>query len=184
MNATLVEQAREALRLAGADPARSAVLAQAISRQAVRDRDLAALSVAERVLGMTALRLEDPDAALRHLRAAIRQGVRAGSDELAGEARMGLAFALNVRGRARQALREIDTALSCLTGVARARARAQRGAILNHLGRLDEALPDYQAALPVLRRADDLVWVQRVLSNRAVLYGYRQEFTAAEADLH
>jgi tetratricopeptide (TPR) repeat protein len=184
VNASLVEQARDALRLAGADPARSAALAQAISRQAVRDRDLAALSVAERVLGMTALRLEDPDAALRHLRAAIRQGVRAGSDELAGEARMGLAFALNVRGRARQALREIDTALSCLTGVARARARAQRGAILNQLGRLDEALPDYQAALPVLRRADDLVWVQRVLSNRAVLYGYRQEFTAAEADLH
>ena len=60
---------------------------------------------------------------------------------------MSLAFALNVRGHGRRALREIDAALSGLTGVARARAQAQRGAILTHLGRLDEALPDYQAAL-------------------------------------
>ena len=35
----------------------------------------------------------------------------------------------------------------------------------------------------MLRRADDHVWVQRVLYNRAVLYGYRQQFAAAEADL-
>ena len=68
--------------------------------------------------------------------------------------------------------------------MARARAQAQRGAILLLLGRLDEALPDYQAALPVLRGADDHGWVYQVLCNRAVLYGYRQEFAAAEADLH
>jgi len=180
----LDEQARDALRLAEAHPAESAAQARTIARHARQDHDLAALSIAERALGLAALQLEDPDAALHHLRAAVRLGRRAGSPGLAAEAQMSLAFALSVRGRGRQALREIETALSGLTGVARARAQAQRAAILNHLGGLDDGLPDYQAALSVLRRAGDHHWVARVLYNRAVLYGYRQEFTAAESDLH
>ena len=180
----LAEQAREALRLAEARPAESAARSGQIARQARQEHDLAALSIAERALGVAALQLEDPDAALRHLRAAMRLGRQAGSAELAAEAQLRLAFALNVRGHGRRALREIEAALASLTGVARARAQAQRAAILNQLGRLDEALPDYQAALTVLRRADDHVWVQRVLYSRAVLYGYRQEFTAAENDLY
>ena len=185
MTATLREQAREGLRLAEANPAESVTLARAIADQARKTGDLAALSIAERVMGVAALQLEDPDAALRHLRVAIRVGRRAGSADLVSEAQLRLAFVLVVRGRGRQALREVETALSGVSGgVARARAQAQRGVILNHLGRLDEALPDYDAALSVLRRADDHVWVQRVLYNRAVLYGYRQEFEAAEADLH
>jgi tetratricopeptide (TPR) repeat protein len=179
----LDERAREALRLVDANPARSAMLARDVAHQARQHREFAAMSVAEQVLGMAALQLEDPDAALRHLRAALRLGRRAGSPELAAEAQMRLAFVLNVRGRGAQALREIGMAVSSLSGVPRARAQAQRGAILLQLGRMEEALPDYQAALPVLRRAGDLLWVQRVLYNRAVLYGYRQEFTAAEADL-
>ena len=179
----LDEEAREALRLADANPAKSAMLARTIADRARQDRALAPFSIAERALGVAALQLEDPDTALRHLRAAVRLGRRAGSAELAAEAQLRLAYVLVVRGRGRQALLEIEAALSSLGGAARARARAQRGVILHQLGRLDEALPDYLAALPVLRRADDRVWVQRVLSNRAVLYGYRQEFAAAEADL-
>jgi hypothetical protein len=132
---------------------------------------------------MAALQLEDPDAALGHLRAAVRLGQRAGSAELTADARSGLAFALHVRGHGRRALREVEAALADLTGVARARAQAQRGAILSESGRVDEALPDFAAALTVLRRAGDHVWVQRVLYNRAVAYGYRQEFTAAQNDL-
>jgi tetratricopeptide (TPR) repeat protein len=181
---SMLEHAREALRLAEADPEKSATLAQQVARRARQENDVAVRSAAERAWGLASLYLTEPDTALRHLRAAIRLGHLAQSPQLAGEARMTLAFVLNVRGRPRQALREIDMALADLDGVARARVLAQRGAILNQLGRLDEALPDYQAALPVLRRAADHVWVQRVLYNRAVLYGYRQEFTAAESDLH
>ncbi len=179
----LADQASEARLLAEARPAEAVALASHVVDQARRDRDFTSWAVAERVLGMAALRLEDSDAALRHLRQAVRLGQRAGSAELAADARTGLAFALHVRGHGRRALREIEAALADLTGVARARAQAQRGAILSELGRLDEALPDFQAALTVLRRARDHVWVQRVLSNRAVLYGYRQELTAAENDL-
>ena len=178
------DQARHALRLADADPGDAAELARAVADQARTHRDLAAASVAERALGLAVLHLEGPDAALPHLRAAIRLGRRAGSAQLAAEARMTLAITLNMRGRGLQALREIDAAVRDLSGVPRARAQAQRGAILNQLGRLDAALPDYQAALAVLRQADDHVWLQRVLYNRAVLYGYRQEFGAAETDLY
>jgi len=180
----LAEQARQALRLAEAHPAESAARAGLLARRARQDHDLAAWSIAERALGVAALQLKEPDAALRHLRAAMRLGGQAGSPELAAEAQLRLAFALNLRGHARRALREIETALGSLSGTARARGLAQRAAILNQLGRLDEALPDYQAALSVLRRAGDPVWVQRVLYSRAVLHGYRQEFTAAENDLH
>ncbi len=183
MSASLDERAREALRLVDANPAESASLARAVVRQARQDHELAPMSLAEQVLGMTALQLEDPDAAMRHLRVAVRLARRAGSPELLGEAQMRLAFVLNVRGRWVQALREIETALSCLTGVRRARAQAQRGTILLQRDRLDEALADYQAALSVLRRAGDHLWVERVLYNRAVLHGYRQDFAAAEADL-
>ena len=35
----------------------------------------------------------------------------------------------------------------------------------------------------MLRRASDTQWIQRVLSNRGLLHGHRQEFAAAEADL-
>jgi CHAT domain-containing protein len=180
----LEERAREALELAEAEPAKAALIARDVVRWGRRAPDLTALSVAERVLGITALQLEDPSTALRHLRASVRFGSQAGSAELAAEAQMSLAFALNVLGRGHQALHQVETAISSLAGEARARGLGQRGVILSQLGRLEEALPDYQAALTVLRQAGDHVWVQRVLYNRAVTYGYRQEFAAAEADLH
>jgi tetratricopeptide (TPR) repeat protein len=183
MSKTIDDEAREALRLAEADPGRSVPLAIAVVRRARADGDLATASVAERALGLAALHLEDPDAAMRHLRAAVALGHGAGSARLAAEAHMRLAFVLNVRGRPRQALRAIDTVLLDLDGVERAQAQAQRGAILHQLGRFDEALASYRTALPVLRRAGDDVWVKRVLSNRGILHGQRHEFAAAEADL-
>ena len=183
MGEDLQGRAREALQLVDGDPGRAVVLARAIAREAQASGALEAASVAERALGLATLRLEGPDAALPHLRAAIRHGHAARSAELAAEARMTFAITLSTRGYARAALREIEAAVKELTGVPRARARAQRAAILNQLGRLDAALPDYQAALAVLRQAGDYVWLQRVLYNRAVLYGYLQEFDAAEADL-
>ena len=180
---TPAERALEALRLAEADPRRAAVLATEAAQAAHSADDVAAAAIAARARGLAAFHLEDIDAAVRHLRRAVALGLRAGSPQLAGEARMTLAFALNWRGRPSDALREIDAALDDLHGVARARAIAQRGAILHQVGRLDEAVADYRAALPVLRRADDLVWVQRVLSNRGHVRSIRREFAAAEADL-
>ena len=183
MTTTLADKAREALRLAEADPGQSAALAAAVAAQANAARDIAAAAVAERALGLAALHIDDATTAMRHLRAAITLGRRAGSPSLAAEARMTLAYVLNGRGQSRQALREINAAVLDLDGVERARAEAQRGAILEFGGRTEEALASFRRALPALRRAGDHVWVQRVLSNRAVIYGYRNELNAAVRDL-
>lgn len=184
MTTTIGGQAQEALRLAEADPRRGLLLAREAAALADAERDAAAGAVAARAWGLAAFHLEDPDTAVRHLRNAIALGRRAASPQLAAEARMTLAYVLNWRGRPQSALRAIDTALRDLTGVERARAQAQRGAILHQLGRLDEALMAYRTALPVLRRTEDWLWLQRVLSNRGNLRARRREFAAAEADLH
>ena len=180
---TLAEEAREALRLAEADPGQAAALAARVSGQARLAHDTAAAAIAARALGLAALHTNDAATAMRHLHAAIALGRRARSPALTAEARMTLAYVLYGTGRSRQALREIDAARMDLDGVERARAEAQRGAILQLHGRLDEALASYRSALPELRRADDHLWVQRVLLNRGVVYGYRSEFGAAERDL-
>lgn len=183
ISATTHDDASEALRLAEADPRRSVPFATSVLRDARESGDFAVASVAARALGLAALHLQHPDAAMRHLRSAAQLGQRAGSATLSAEARIRLAFVLNVRGRPLQAIREIDSVLADLDGVSRARAQAQRAAIMHQLGRLDEALTGYRTAMPVLRQADDTVWVKRVLSNRGVLHGQRHEFAAAQADL-
>lgn len=183
MTATLAEEAREALRLAEADPGQSAALAAMVAEQARSAQDIAAAAIATRALGLAALHTNDAATAMRHLRAAVALGRRAHSPALTAEARMTLAYVLNGSGRSRQALREIDAALTDLDGVERARAEAQRGAILQLHGQLGEALASYRSALPELRRAGDHLWVQRILLNRGVVHGYRSEFGAAVRDL-
>jgi tetratricopeptide (TPR) repeat protein len=175
--------AREALRLADSEPRRAATLGTAVLATARAGRDHAAAAVAERAVGLATVHVGDLDTALLHLRSAIRHGRRAGSPLLAAEARMTLAFALNRRGRPRAALREIDAAMRDVDGVPRARAEAQRAAIMHQLGRTDDALVGYQRALPVLRRAGDRLWMLRVLSNRGLLHGHRRAFAMADADL-
>jgi tetratricopeptide (TPR) repeat protein len=184
MKAVSIEQAREALRLAEDDPERAVELASEVVRQAMETRQYATAAVAERALGLAAVHLHDLDTAVGHLRSAVRLGRRTGSAWRAAEARMTLAFALNRRGRPRQALREIDAAILDLDGVKRARAQAQRGAMLHQLGRFDEALASYQTALPTLRRSHDRLWMLRTLLNRGLLHSHRQQFAAAETDLY
>jgi hypothetical protein len=179
----IADQAREALRLADGDPGRSLAMAADIARLARDQRDRVAAAIAERAWGLAALHLHDLDTAVRHLRRSMDLGHRAGSRQLAAEARMSLAFALNGLGRPRRALHEIESAVAILDGLARARAQAQRAAILQQHRRFDEAIAGYRNVLPALRRAKDMLWVWRVLCNRGVAHTYRYEFAAAEADL-
>ena len=130
----------EILRLAEADPRHTVALAATVVRQAHAERDFAAESAAERAIGIAATHLEDLDGAVRHLRSAISLANRASSAEQAAEARLRLAFALSIRGRPQQGMREIASALPGLHGPARAHAEAQRGAIFNLLGQFDSAL--------------------------------------------
>ncbi|MGW5054521.1 CHAT domain-containing protein [Actinokineospora sp. NPDC004072] len=174
-----LDDARAALSRADHDPARAGAAARAAIRDARREHDPAALSVAERALGRSLLQTGDVAAAIRHL----RRAAAAERADLAGEARIPLAAALVQRGRSREALREIDAAVAALDGAGRARALAQRADVLHQIGHLDRALAGYQAAVPLLRRAGDLLNLQRTLVNRGILHTERHAFAAAEADL-
>ncbi|WP_214108343.1 CHAT domain-containing protein [Acrocarpospora catenulata] len=183
METTALDLGDELLRLAEDDPARLTGTAAEVSAAARERGDLALLSVVERALGVAAHHLDDLRTAAAHQRAAMALARRAHSPALAAEARIRLAFVLSLRGRSQVALREIEAALPDLHGAARARGEAQRAAVYNHLGRREDALAVYRVVIPALRRAGDHVWLQRVLSNRAIVYGYQHRFAAAEADL-
>ncbi|MBB5953609.1 tetratricopeptide (TPR) repeat protein [Saccharothrix tamanrassetensis] len=178
-----VHEAREAVRLADTDPGRSLPAAERAARRAAREADREASALAEQAWGHALQQCGQVDEAIVHLRRSVRHGSSAGLSDLAAESRMKLAFALAQRGDTRSALREIDAALTVLTGHAGAKARAQRAVILYHVGRLDEAYADYRTAAHVLRRGDDRLALQRVMMNRGVLQAERYDFDAAERDL-
>jgi tetratricopeptide (TPR) repeat protein len=175
--------AREALRLADAEPARAAELAATVTRDALRKGDVLSAAVAERAWGLALRQFGDLDSAIAHLSRAVRLGGVCGAHEVAGEARTTLAFVLSERGRPRRALQEIARALQELDGVARARALTQQGTILLEQGRYDAAMDSYRAALPVLRAAGDRLSTYRVVANRGLAQAYRYAFAAAESDL-
>jgi tetratricopeptide (TPR) repeat protein len=183
VRAQLETTAFEALRLADGEPGRAWALGSEVSETAARLRAYDVLAIAERARGLAALHLSDLDAAHACLTQSLRAAKRTDVAKLVGEARMSLAFVLNRRGETRRALREVEAALNDLDGVERARALAQRAAILQQLGRWDDALAGYRLALPALRDAGDLISIQRVLSNRAVVQVFRSNLAAAEADL-
>ena len=94
----LAEHASEARRLAESKPAEvkprrsdtygtpaeAVAVATYVIDQARRDRDYVSWAAAEQALGVAALRLEDPDAALRHMRTAVRLGQRRLHDHQGG----------------------------------------------------------------------------------------------------
>jgi CHAT domain-containing protein/tetratricopeptide (TPR) repeat protein len=175
--------ASAALAMVGADP-RAAVAAAADALACARaQRNRAAASTALRALGLARKEVGDVPGALTSLRQSVREAQAAGQADAQSEARTSLAFVLLDRGQIGAALRQANAAEAAVRGVARARVRAQRGLILQRCGRLDDALEDYRAALPVLQRAGDLAWQARLRNNRGLLHAYRGALGLAEADL-
>lgn len=180
---TATQRAEDALRLANVAAGRAAPVAAAAVRHAVTARDNGAASIAERAWGRALLQTGDVARAVQHLRTSIRLADRAGSAELAGESRIPLAAALVQHGRPQEAMQEIDLAVRELSGAGRARARAQRADVLHQIGRREQAQTEYLVAVPMLRRAGDLLNLERTLGNRGILHTERHAFAAAERDL-
>jgi CHAT domain-containing protein/tetratricopeptide (TPR) repeat protein len=175
------EDAAEALGLAQAEPGRAWALATHALEGA--DGDLLASSLAEQALGLAAKELNRLDEAVRHLQQAVRMGRRLGKTTRSAEARLSLAFVLAHKGDMRAALREADRAGEGLHGHQAARLQMRRAAVLQRLGRFDEALDGYRQALTAFRRSGDQLWEARLLCNRGVVHAYRGGFRAAERDL-
>src|SRR6202011_1612904 len=175
--------AERAIELAADSPRRAKALAEKALEQARSTSDPEAAVLAERALGLAALELKQGEAAVGHLRRAVRIAARAHLDVRAAEARMTLGRALLHAGDSRGAFRAIDLAGSSLSGIAAARLQFQRAMLLHHQHRLGEALSGYRAALVAFRRAGDRLWEARALNNRGLIHGERGSLAAAEGDL-
>jgi tetratricopeptide (TPR) repeat protein len=170
----------EILRLAMSLPAEAIGRGRAIMAARPDDEQasyaLQAMSIAHRELG-------DGAAALRCARQAVRAAERSGLTDRAADARATLGSTLAVAGRIREALAELDGALSTATGVHAARIRMRRGGVLRMMGRHGEAMNDLRAAIPSLRSAHDTVYEARALTARAMVYDDLGEWTRSDRDL-
>lgn len=174
--------AREAVELAHAEPARAWVLATQVMGHSGAGAE--ALSLAHEALGLVAKESDDLDGSVAALTEAVTLAERAGLTHRAAQARVSLAFALQSRGEPERALRELDRAARELQHSHEgARVQMRRGSILQRLGKLDDAIAAYEQALPTLRRAGDRLWEARLLSNRGVVLTSLSAFGAAERDL-
>src|SRR5688500_1268337 len=163
---TVQAVAEEALRLVFVDPRRATGTGRLARDRAVRERDAAARSTAERALGLAAKELGDLRAAAAHLRRAVAVADVARLPVPAAEARMSLALVLATRGDTGAALRCAERAGSVLDGLAAARLRMQLALIMQRLGRFDEAVAGFRQALATFRQEGDLLWQAKLLNNR------------------
>jgi tetratricopeptide (TPR) repeat protein len=124
-----------------------------------------ARTVAQRTLARSLRALDRPHDAVGEARRAAATARRAGLDQREAEARITLSLALFQAGRARVALEEIDRAEAVATGRTALLASAQHGTLLERLGRLEEALARYSAALAGELPDEDRL---SVLNNRAI----------------
>jgi tetratricopeptide (TPR) repeat protein len=176
---SVVAVAEDALTTAAGDPQHASDLAHRV----LGTQHPEASSIAYRALGLAAKELGSLAVAVRHLRRAVSVAESAGLSLRAAEARMSLMVLLADQGRTRDALAVAEMAAPVLSGRDRGRLLAQLGLVLQRVGRAEEALDCYRRALPVLRRADDVVWELRLRINRSVLHTYLGALAAAEADL-
>jgi hypothetical protein len=173
--------AEEAVRLAGVDPRRATQLATTALAEAGRhDRDAAAQAC--RALGLAARERRDLPGARDWFRRSLRHARAAGSPQREAEALLSLALVEAMGGRFRAALASLDAA-DALDGAPRAPIAAQRALVLTQAGRFDEALAAYRGAIDLVRRSGAAADEAKLLNNRAILWCWRGDTVAAEADI-
>lgn len=182
-DAARIALARSLVERAHADPVTTLAAAEALVAQARDAADFESAAVAARAAALSGMQLDELATAVAHLRRAVRWATRSGAVAVRGESRVSLAGALVRSGSVSAGFEQIALALDDLDDLGRARAIAQRAAMHIELGHADQALADCRAALPVLRRAADLVWVQRTVLNRGVLHTLQHRYQAAARDL-
>jgi tetratricopeptide (TPR) repeat protein len=177
-----LELAERAYALVDAKPLQASMLAEQALELARKRRDPEARVAALHALGFARFWLGDPRA-LATMRTAVRAGERAGDVRRVALARRNIALGLAYRGRAAQAVAEIETAQAALTGIDRARTEVFRIAVFHLAGRAREAWPASSEALRVLRRDGDTAWEARLLYNRGSSLAEVGDASAARRDL-
>ena len=179
--------AQEAYDLVGVDHVRALALAEsvvaAVPARGATEEQRQAESIAHRAAALALVDAPDLPTAEQRARRAAVVARRAGLVVVEAEATLTLAYVLLERGRGGAALAALDAVAPRLGPHDLARLRVQRALVLHRgLGRPDEALLDYAAALPVLEEHDDRLWTAGAHHNRAQLFAYAGDLDAAIAD--
>jgi tetratricopeptide (TPR) repeat protein len=123
-------------------------------------------SIAHQAIGIVQRDFGDLTSAIIELRQALAHARRSGSREREADVLATFGIALIHSGQTRAGLAALDRAVSRSAGAHGARVRFRRGGALWVLGRHEDALADLKAAITVLRRAGDTIWIGRVLAVR------------------
>ena len=139
-------------------------------------------SVAHQAAAIVMREFGDVKASVRELREALRLARLTGSADRETDVIASLGVALVWAGRTKPGLAALDQAVQRSTGVLAARVLVRRGITRVTLGRYQEALDDLRRAVPVLRRAGDLLYTARALNARAMAYLAVGSTSRADAD--
>ena len=184
-----LRQATAALDLVQSNPRDAERRALAVLRRSTTQPE--ARVVALWALGRAQFEQDAPGDARDTLTEAARL---AGAHRLADHAaqiRVSLSMCLMATGATSRALRQLALAERALTGVAQARAITQRGLLFARLGRLEDALGEFDRAEQTLRDAEhtrdeherDELGLARLLNNRGPLLVMLGHLARAEVDL-
>ncbi len=124
-------------------------------------------SVAHQAIGLVLREFGDIDAAVRELRIALRLARRSGAPDREADVLGTLGVALVFAGQTTAGRNALNAAVGASSGLLRGRALLRRGACLLFLGLHAAALDDLNAAIGVLRAADDQIWEARALTQRS-----------------
>jgi tetratricopeptide (TPR) repeat protein len=127
-------------------------------------------SIAHQAIGIVQRDFGDLTSALTELRQALTLARRSGSTEREADVLATFGIALVHNGRTRTGLATLDRAVAKSVGPHGARVLFRRAGALWVLGRHKDALVDLRAAVLVLRRAKDIVWLGRALSLRGQVH--------------
>ncbi|MGP8001935.1 MAG: CHAT domain-containing protein [Streptosporangiaceae bacterium] len=139
-------------------------------------------SLAHQAAAIVMREFGDVRASVGELREAMRLARLSGSTDRESDVLASLGVALVWSGRTAVGLAALDQAAQRSTGVLAARVLVRRGIALVTLGRYQAALDDLRHAVPVLRRAGDLLYTARALNARATAYLAVGSTSRADAD--
>lgn len=171
----------ELLALAIEDPDQAR---RAAERVLAADPGPEASSFAHQCLGIVLRDLGRTDAALHHLRSALRAARASGSPDRLRDVRATYGASLVFFGRGRAGLVQLEQASAGATGELAAKIAMRHAASLVILGRYDDAAPVLHGALAEIRRAGNPVWEARTLVWLAHVERSLGQLARAEAVLH
>jgi tetratricopeptide (TPR) repeat protein len=171
---------RQLLELVFAHPKRAVTQASAVLASAPSAFDA---SVAHHVIGLAQREYGDIDAAIAELRRARDLARKSGSAQRLADVLATLGIAIVHSGHTGRGLAVLDAAVSHAAGPSAARVRYLRSCALWIVGRHREALADLRVAVPVLRRAGDVLWTARSLTTRGLINLAQGMVWRADTDL-